>query len=190
MGSKSKTSGEIAVMVVDRSDSYPEGLLLAGFLLGNLLALPIAHLFFAASLWYYLPFFFFFAAVLMLLLRRWPALLRHFILPVRLEEMVERRALRAFYEKELYRTRDQTGVLFFISLFERRVWILADKGIYRQLSQQDLQQYAAGIAMGIKEQNATTMLIRQIEAIGTVLARHFPIKADDTNEIPDDVIIG
>lgn len=184
-----KTSGEIAVMVVDGSDSYPESRLLAGFLLGNLFALPIAHLFFAASLWHYLPFFFLFAVVVMAMIGRWPALQRHFILPARLEEMVRRRALRAFYEKELFRTRDQTGVLFFLSLFERRVWILADKGIYQQLSQQDLQQYAAGIAQGIKEKNAAAMLIQQIEAIGVVLARHFPIKADDTNEIPDSVII-
>lgn len=189
-GVEKKTAGEIAVMVVDSSDTYPESLLLAGFLLGNLLALPISHLFFAASLWHYLPLFFLFAIVLMLLLRKWPILLRHFILPVRLEEMVRRRALRAFYEKELYRTRDETGVLFFISLFERRVWILADKGIYQQLSQQDLQHYAAGIARGIKEKDAATRLIQQIEAIGIVLARHFPIKPDDINEIPDNVIIG
>lgn len=185
-----RTAGEVAVMVVDSSDSYPEGLLLGGFLLGNVFALPIAQLFFGASLWHYLPLFFFFAIILMLLLKQWPPLQRHFILPVRLEEMVHRRALRAFYEKELFRTRDQTGVLFFISLFERRVWILADKGIHQKLSQQDLQQYAAGIARGIKEKDATAQLIRQIEAIGKVLARHFPIKADDTNEIPDEVIIG
>ncbi|MBU0909912.1 MAG: hypothetical protein KJ717_10120 [Proteobacteria bacterium] len=40
-----KTAGEIAVMVVDRSDAYPEGQILAGGLIGSLLALAATELF-------------------------------------------------------------------------------------------------------------------------------------------------
>ncbi|HSH12815.1 MAG TPA: hypothetical protein VLA15_03675, partial [Desulfurivibrionaceae bacterium] len=36
-----RTSGEVAVVVVDESDTYPEGRLLAGGVLGGLLALAV-----------------------------------------------------------------------------------------------------------------------------------------------------
>ena len=51
------TAGEIAVMVVDRSDSYPESNILAGFILGGLLSLIITEIFFGDSLTWFMIFF-------------------------------------------------------------------------------------------------------------------------------------
>ncbi|HIJ78599.1 MAG: hypothetical protein OEY01_05680 [Desulfobulbaceae bacterium] len=185
-----QTSGEVAVMVVDRSDSYPESRILAGLLIGSLLALGIVDLLLDDSLWAFLP-----LAALFTLLSGWlighlPALQRFFISGARLEEMVREQALQGFYKKGLYKTRDATGVLFFISLFEHRVWVLADKGIYEKISQATLQTYAADIATGIKNGRAAEALCREIRGAGEVLARHFPVRADDTNELPDQVLHG
>lgn len=184
------TVGEIAVMVVDGSDEYPEGQILAGITLGAIFAVALVDIFLGDSLWLFLP-----AALTLSLVCGWlagfmPGLKRLFIPRARFEVQVRDKALNAFYEKGLYDTRDDTGVLFFISLFERKVWVLADKGIYGKISQETLQEYADGVAAGIKRGNVTDELCREIRRIGEILAEHFPVRPDDVNELPDEVIVG
>ncbi len=185
-----QTSGEVAVMVVDESDTYPESRILAGLLIGGLIALGVTDYWFSGSLWTFLPLvtllsFFFGWAVKFL-----PSLQRFFIPSNRLEDMVREQALQSFYSKELYKTKDATGVLFFISLFEHRVWVLADKGIYEKISPETLHEYADDIAKGIKEGTAQEALCREIKRAGEILAEHFPISDNDTNELSNKVIIG
>jgi putative membrane protein len=187
---ETRTAGEVAVMIVDQSDTYPEANLLAGGIVGGLLALSVTDLLFAASLWYFVPLYVVIAFGIGWGARFWPGLLRYFTLGSRLENQVREEAVKSFYDKGLYKTRDKTGVLFFISLFEHRVWILADEGIYTKISQERLQEYAGDIARGIKDGNAAEVLIAEIHKVGAILAAHFPIKADDVNELSNKVIIG
>ncbi|MCX5864137.1 MAG: hypothetical protein NTW42_03570 [Deltaproteobacteria bacterium] len=185
-----KTSGEVVAMVVAASDTYPEARLLAGLTIGGLAALLITDLFLADSLGYFVPLLLCGTMAVGSLAKIFPPLLRLFIPDSRLETRVAERALRAFYEKKLHATRDNTGVLFFISLLERKVWILADSGIYQKISQDALLAHASDIATGIKQGQACNALCRQIEAVGVILAQHFPIKADDTNELSNELITG
>lgn len=183
-----KTAGEVAVMVVDSSDNYPESFILSGILLGSLTALLVTDLFFNDSLWIFLPLTALFAFFFGWLTNKLPMVKRYFIPQARIEEEVEQRAIQAFYEKGLYKTRDNTGVLFFISLLEHKVWILADKGIYSKIPQETLNTYALDVAIGIKEKKAAQALCQEISKVGKILAEHFPVRADDTNELPDQVI--
>ncbi len=186
---ESRTIGEIVVMVVDRSDPYVEAEVLGGVLLGGLLSLILTLLFFHASVWSYVPqgFLFFFPS--RLLFKRVELLKRLLIGIRRKEEAVRLRAERAFFEKGLYRTKRNTGVLFFLSLFERKIWVLADKGIYEKMDQETLNQYANEVSKGIREGRACEALSQAIRGIGVLLSRHFPITPDDTDELPDEVII-
>ncbi|MBU0730957.1 MAG: TPM domain-containing protein [Proteobacteria bacterium] len=187
---ETRTSGEIAVMVVDASDTYPEARILAGVVTGSLLSLGLVDYFFSGSLWYFV-----FLALVLSLLFGWlveylPAVKRIFTGKARIENQVSEQAIQEFFHKGLYQTRDDTGVLFFISLFERKVWVLADKGIYRKIDQQTLQSYADEVAKGIKSNKACEALCKEITSIGKILAEHFPIKSDDTNELDNAVIVG
>ena len=51
----------------------------------------------------------------------------------RVDRAVEMRARVAFLEEEVFATRDRTGILVFLALFERRAVILADSGIHRSV---------------------------------------------------------
>lgn len=184
-----KTTGEVAVMVVDTSDNYPESIVLSGLLMGGVLALLLTDLFFNDSLWIFLPLAVLFAFVFGKLTNKFPKVKRYFIPKARIEEEVEQRAIQAFYEKGLYKTRDNTGVLFFISLLEHKAWVLADTGIYNKISQEILHEYAVSIATGIKEGRAAQALCQEILKVGEILGEHFPIKEDDTNELPDQVLM-
>jgi len=183
-----QTSGEIAVMVVDQSDSYPESRILAGITAGGLLALGITDLWFEDSLWGFLPLAATFTILISWLIEYLPAIKRFFIPATRLEEMVREQAIQGFYKQGLYKTRDATGVLFFISLFEHRVWVLADHGIYEKISQESLQTHATDVAAGIKDGRAAEALCEEIRRAGQILAHHFPRRDDDTNELPDQVL--
>lgn len=184
------TAGEVAVMVVDQSDSYPEGLILTGAVGGGLVALGVAEYFFVDSLWHFALLAVVTVPAFVWLSGYCPRLKRFFIADARLAEQVRKRALAAFYEKGLDKTLDATGVLFFISLFEHRVWVLADKGIYEKISPEELQGYAKVVASAVKSGQAASVLCEQIHAVGKILTVHFPIKPDDTNELTDEVMTG
>jgi putative membrane protein len=185
---ESRTIGEVAVMIVDRSDHYPEAEVIGGISLGSLIALILAFSLFHASIWVYIvcSFIFFFPS--RYLFRQFPSLYAGFIGTERKEVAVMQRAIRAFYEKELYKTRKNTGVLFFLSLFERKVWVLADKGIYEKIEQETLKRFADMVSAGIQEGRACDALCSAIREAGDLLEKYFPITLGDVNELSDKVI--
>ena len=185
---ESRTIGEIVVIVVDRSDHYIEAEVLGGVLLGSLLSLIVTLLYFHSSVWSYVPLSFLFFFPGRFLFQRVEVLKKLLIGIRRKEEAVRLRAERAFFEKGLYKTKKNTGVLFFLSLLERKVWILADKGIYEKMDQETLNRFANEVSRGIRESRACEALSQAIQGIGVLLSKHFSITPDDTDELPDDVM--
>ena len=187
---ESKTIGEIVVMVVDHSDHYIEAEVFGGILLGSLLSLIATLLYFHSSIWSYVPLSFLFFFPCRFLFQRVDILKRLFIGIRKKEEAVRLRAERAFFERGLYKTKKNTGVLFFLSLLERKVWVLADKGIYEKMNQKTLNRFANEVSRGIKENQACEALSKAIQEIEVLLSQHFPITPDDTDELPNDVMTG
>ena len=184
-----ETAGEIAVLVVEESDTYPEAILLGAVILGGLAALALTDLFLDDSLWLFIPCLVAGALVAALVLQRIPVLHRLFVSPQQINRRVAARAEQAFYARGLHRTREGSGVLFFLSLFERQVWVLADQGIYRKIDQEALQAYARAVVLGMKNGRKTEALCAEIVRFGRVLAHHFPIRPDDVNELSNEVMV-
>jgi putative membrane protein len=185
---ESRTIGEIVVMVVDHSDHYIEAEVLGSILLGSLFSLILTVLFFHSSIWSYIPLSFIFFFPCWLLFIRVEPLKKLFIGTRRKEEAVRLRAERVFFEKGLYKTKKNTGVLFFLSLLERKVWVLADKGIHQKMDQGALKRFANEVSKGVREGRACDALSEAIQEIGALLSRHFPVTPDDTDELSDDVM--
>ncbi len=208
---ESSTSGEIAPMVVDHSDSYREAEVLGGVLLAGLLAFIISvlieyaavsagtaewggtnnnthFLHYGIYIWTYIPLVILFFFPSRYLFRRYPALKLPLVGRKRIEQAVRERAVRAFYEKGLYKTRDETGVLVFISLLERKVWILGDRGVDRKIPHSCWQGLARELSAGIRDDRACEALCAVINSIGKEMAVHFPRRPDDTNELSDQII--
>ena len=186
---ESRTAGEVVAMVVDASDDYPEAEIIGGIFLSILVSLILTCLFFHASIFWFVPISFVLFLPSKLLLSRVTQLKKPFLGADRKEEAVRTRAFAAFHEHGLDKTRQNTGLLFFLSLFERKVHILADRGIYSKIGQETLDRYAGIIAQGIKEGRACDALCQAIQETGQLLSTHFPTVAGDTNELPDTVII-
>ena len=186
---ESKTIGEIVIMVVDHSDHYIEAEVLGSVLLGSLLSLVLTVLFFHSSIWSYIPLSFLFFFPCWLLFIKVEVLKKPFIGTRRKEEAVRLRAERAFFERGLYKTKKNTGVLFFLSLLEKKVWVLADKGIYEKMDQETLNRFANEVSSGIREGRACEALFQAIREIGGLLSQHFPITSNDTDELPNEVVV-
>lgn len=184
------TSGEVVVMVVDRSDEYPDGVITGGVLMGSFMAMIVTEFFFHASMWFFIPLACLFFIPARLAMKALPRLRTFFITSRRREQAVRHRAVRAFHEKGLTKTRDRTGVLFFISLMERKVWVLADKGIHEKIGQETLNGFAAAVSKGIAGGRGCDALCGAIRESGKLLAIHFPLKPGDINELGDDIITG
>ena len=183
-----RSSGEIATMVVDDSDRYREAEQLGALLVAGLLAFVAAVCLHHVTIWSYIPCVFLLFFPLQLLFRRYPRLKLALVGQRRQAEAVHARALRAFYEKGLYRTRQETGILIFISVLERKVWILGDRGINEKIPPGSWQALAGELAAGIRSGRGAEALCRVIAGCGSELARHFPHRADDKNELPDDIL--
>jgi len=185
---ESRTIGEVVVMVVGSSDPYVEADLLGGVLLGSLLSFILTAVFFHSSIWSFVPMSFIFFFPSQWFVRKVIPLKALFISRERKADSVRRRAIRAFYEHGLYKTRKNTGVLFLLSWLERKVWVLADKGIHEKIGQESLNQFATLVSQGVREGRACEALCEAIRKMGEVLSKHFPMTPGDTNELPDAVI--
>lgn len=182
-----KTIGEVAVMVVDCSDQYPEAEIIGSIFISSLVSLIVTILFFHQNMWAFIFFCIFLFFPMIYIFKKSPTFKALFLNPHRIEECVYERAVKGFYEKRLFKTKMHTGVLFFISLLEKKVWVLADEGIYNKIQQESLNKYAQRVAEGIKNNKACEALCSSIEEIGEILSEYFPYKTGDINELPDRV---
>lgn len=99
-------------------------------------------------------------------------------------------AKRDFYREKLYKTRDHTGVLVLLALGENKFAVLADKGIYSKISQDELNNLVFEMSREFRAGHFRQGVLRAVKALGDKLAEHFPRKPDDVNELPDEVEVG
>ena len=185
---ESRTSGEIVPVIANSSHDYPRPALLGALVLSLATALGIAMLLKTESMWDFLIYFLIAHVFFQFLMHLVPALKRPFILKSELEEEVHEAALTTFYSHGLFNTRDRTGILIYVSVFERKVWVLADSGINEKVDSAVWNEIVRMVTDGLRINNAGDALCRAVTRCGELLATHFPVRDDDTNELPDLII--
>jgi len=180
-----QTAGEIVVVLAERSASYERQRGAASFTVTLLVAVALYR--FAPrihELWLLCG-----QAPLILLfwwLSAWRPLTR-WIVPGRAQrEAVQARSKQVFIEHGVTETRERSGVLLYLSEAERRVELLADRGIHERVGAELWQALVDDVVGAIRGGQAAAGLTRAVDAIGARLAQHFPPSAADTNELPDE----
>jgi putative membrane protein len=103
-----------------------------------------------------------------------------------IDRSVHLRAEAAFLEEEVFATRDRTGILVFLALFEHRAVILADEGIHRAVPKGEWQHVVDDLIVGIKAKRAATALVEAISRCGGLLEQYeVERRPDDEDELPD-----
>ncbi|MCP3958962.1 MAG: hypothetical protein GY719_14015 [bacterium] len=188
-----RTSGEVVAYLVSRVDDSDDAAW-KGAALGALAAAAVFGLVHwlggfwggPAVLWLTLPTFS--GAAAGYLLTAWsPALERWLIPTASLERRVRLRAEAAFLDEEVFRTRDRTGILIFIALFEHRALILADSGIHEKVAEGQWQRLVVSLTSGIRADRTVEALEETILACGRLLEEHgVSRRDDDRNELADE----
>ncbi|MEJ2642788.1 MAG: TPM domain-containing protein [Desulfosarcinaceae bacterium] len=183
------TAGEIVCMVHTASYHYPMSNVIGAAALALPAALALTPLL-GGWLWIGTQNMWVFLSILapVFILGHWvvkhiPWLKRIFISDREMDEEVEEAAVTSFFKHGLYRTKEGTGILIFISVFERKVWVLADAGIDAKVGSDHWQSVVAGITEGIRNHRAAAAICLAVDTIGRTLAEHFPVAPDDINEL-------
>jgi putative membrane protein len=102
-----------------------------------------------------------------------------------LDQRVRGRAAEAFLDAQVFATESRTGILIFISLFERRCLVLPDLGAAK-LDEAFWTEAASRVAKGVRSGEAATALVEVIERFATLLSEAgLAIQHEDVNELPD-----
>jgi putative membrane protein len=104
-----------------------------------------------------------------------------------MREEVERRALECFQRFRVRATAGGTGILIYVSLYERMVRVVGDDGIAGKLGQADWDGVRDVLIDGLKAGRPTAGLVAAIQASGKLLEQHFPIQPDDEDELSNEL---
>lgn len=100
------------------------------------------------------------------------------------DERVRTHAAAMFVERGVANTQGETGLLIYLSLLERRIELIADRGVLDAVPVLEWNQLLETVRM----RNATTAtLVEVIRALQPLLARYSPPRAGDRDELSNEV---
>jgi uncharacterized membrane protein len=94
-----------------------------------------------------------------------------------------------FYRLKMHETRDKTGIIIYLLLKDHKFYILADSGINEKVEQHTWDKVRDEMQSSFKNGDFGKGVLLGIEKVGNILAEHFPIKDDDTNELSNKVVL-
>jgi len=116
--------------------------------------------------------------------------IRHFFTPVRqMREEVAARARQIFFDQRVHHTQGASGVLIYLSLYERMAAVIADNVVFDKVGQATLDELCRQITDSMKQKPAVDALCSGIRSTGECLARVLPHEAQDVDELPDALVI-
>lgn len=95
---------------------------------------------------------------------------------------------KQFFANNLHQTQDRTGVLLFVSLAERHVEIMGDKGINRKIDPAEWREMIDEMVTAIRQNRVRDGYMACIEKVTARLKEHFPARDGDENELPNQVV--
>ena len=98
-------------------------------------------------------------------------------------------AVKDFEKLGMALTKDKTGIMIFIIFGERYYDILADEGLYEKIPDETWNGLEAKLKKEFLQGSYLNGILHIVEQMGRVLSKEFPRKADDVNELPDEVVV-
>jgi putative membrane protein len=184
---EAQTSAEIVVCLRHESSAYRDADYLFGFLvsLGALVTmLFVDHPFVLGSFPVGAVAGFVFGA---LAAAHIDPIRRMLVFPARRITAVRTAARAAFVELGVSRTHGRTGILLYVSVFERRVEVVPDLGIDPRALGPGWKTAVAALERSLTLGPDLDRFLGAMRALGPVLGHALPRAADDVNELPDEV---
>jgi hypothetical protein len=99
------------------------------------------------------------------------------------------RANQLFSMLRVWDTQDNSGVLLYLQLAERRVELIADRGIAARVDTRQWQKICDEFTADIRNGPADVAVLACIAKINALLSLHFPAEEDNPRELPDEPVV-
>jgi uncharacterized membrane protein len=99
------------------------------------------------------------------------------------------RALDIFAHLRIWDTAHNNGVLIYLLLADRKVEIVADRGIDAKVGREGWQKICAGMEADFRSGNFEAGVIKGIAEVSRQLAAYFPKQGAGPNELPDAPVV-
>lgn len=99
------------------------------------------------------------------------------------------RANQLFSMLRVWDTQDNSGVLLYLQLAERRVELIADRGIAARVDSTQWQKICDEFTNDIHHGPADVAVLACIAKVNTLLSEHFPAHEDNPRELPDEPVV-
>ena len=106
-----------------------------------------------------------------------------------LRTTTRKRAEALFGQLGVWDTAHNSGVLIYVQLIDRRIEIVADRGISARVEQSEWNAVCREMEQAFKRGQHADGALQAIGAITRLLATHFPPGARNPNELPDRPVV-
>jgi uncharacterized membrane protein len=100
-----------------------------------------------------------------------------------------RRAMQVFGQLGVWDTAQNNGVLIYLLLADRVVEIVADRGIATRIPQSEWDEVCRAMERYYQEGRFGEGSVAGIRGVGGLLARHFPGRRRDADELPNQPVL-
>ncbi|MDP6637317.1 MAG: TPM domain-containing protein [Phycisphaerae bacterium] len=100
-------------------------------------------------------------------------------------EEVQSRARSVFFDNRIHRTAGGTGLLMYISLYERQAALIADETVTEKLGQAVLDELCDDLTTALRSGDMAAAICQLLASAGQRLGDVLPRAEDDINELPD-----
>jgi len=104
-------------------------------------------------------------------------------------ESPRERAIEVFSQLRVWDTEHNNGVLIYVQVVDRRVEIVADRGIARRVEQGQWEGICRAMESCFRDRAYRRGALEAIERAGRLLALHFPARPGSGNELPDRPVV-
>jgi len=100
-----------------------------------------------------------------------------------------KRAEALFAQLGVWDTEHNSGVLIYVQLVDRRIEIVADRGISARVEQSEWNAICREMQSAYSRRDFVDGSVRGIDKITAILARHFPPRGRNPNELSDKPVV-
>jgi uncharacterized membrane protein len=93
-----------------------------------------------------------------------------------------------FVELGMQKTRERNGVLIFVAPRAHKFAVIGDTAVHTRCGEDFWRELAAEMSKHFKGSDFTRGIIHAVSRAGELLAKHFPRRPDDVNELSDEVM--
>ena len=99
-------------------------------------------------------------------------------------------AEKKFIELGMQKTDERNAILILVAPRSQKFAVVGDEGVHPKCGAEFWQQMVEAMREHFRREEFTDALVEAIETAGQLLARHFPRKHDDRNELSDAPVEG